>query len=45
MKTILIIPYRDRQSHLDFFLKHSWSKLKEKNKDMEIIIVEQQKGK
>lgn len=45
MKTILIIPYRNRKNHLDYFLKNSWPKLKEKVKDMEIIIVEQKEGR
>ena len=45
MKKILIIPYRNRKNHLDYFLKNSWPKLKEKVKDMEIIIVEQKEGR
>jgi len=45
MKTVLIIPYRDRESHLEYFLKESWSVISKDNSDMEIIVVEQTKGK
>ena len=45
MKTVLIIPYRDRESHLEYFLKESWPVISKDNSDMEIIVVEQTKGK
>ena len=41
MKTIIIIPYRNRKIHLDYFLKHSAPLLKKHIPDLEIIIVEQ----
>jgi hypothetical protein len=45
MKTILIIPYRNRDSHLAYFLEKSFPKLKETIPNLEIIIVEQTEGK
>ena len=45
MKTIIIIPYRNRQNHLKFFLENSWPKLKSLNPNIEILIVEQEEGK
>jgi hypothetical protein len=45
MKNIIIIPYRDRKKHLDYYLKNSYLKLKEKIKNLEVIIVEQVEGK
>jgi len=40
-KNIIIIPYRDRKEHLEYFLEYSYPKLNEKLKNLEIIIVEQ----
>ena len=45
MKTILIVPYRNRESHLHYFLENSFPKLKEVIPDLEIIVVEQTEGK
>lgn len=45
MKTIIIIPYRNRESHLDYYLKNSYTKLKKEIEDLEIIVVEQTEGK
>ena len=45
MKTILIIPYRDRNKHLEYFLKNSYPILSKKNNNLEILIVEQNFGK
>lgn len=44
-KTILIIPYRDRQTHLDYFLKNSLPKIKNIIPNVEVLIVEQIEGK
>jgi len=44
-KTIIIIPYRDREAHLQYFLEKSYPKLKNIISDLEIIIVEQIPGK
>ncbi len=45
MKTVLIIPYRDRESHLKYFLEESWPVISKDSPNMEIIVVEQTKGK
>lgn len=45
MKTIILIPYRDRQTHLEYFLNKSYPLLNEKNNNLEILIVEQNFGK
>tara|TARA_B100001287_G_C22681004_1_gene530356 strand:+ start:1658 stop:2335 length:678 start_codon:yes stop_codon:yes gene_type:complete len=45
MKTIIIIPYRDRMSHLEYFLKNSYPELNKKINNLEILIVEQNNGK
>jgi hypothetical protein len=44
-KTVIIIPYRDRQKHLDYFLEKSFPKLKNIIPNLEIIVVEQTQGK
>ena len=45
IKTILIIPYRDREKHLEYFLFNSYPKLKSKIDNLEILVVEQCNGK
>ena len=37
----VIVPYRNRSTHLDKFLKETPKKLKEQEIDFEIIVVEQ----
>ena len=44
-KTVIMIPYRDRQEHLNFFLETSIPKLVNVFNNLEIIIVEQTEGK
>jgi hypothetical protein len=44
-KTVIIIPYRDRESHLKYYLENSYPKLKNLITNLEIIIVEQTQGK
>lgn len=41
MKTIIVIPYRKRQSHLLYFIKNSAPLLKKNIPNLEILIVEQ----
>ena len=36
MKTIILIPYRDREEHLKYFLENTAPKLKEKIENLEI---------
>lgn len=45
IKTVIIIPYRDRYNHLNYFLENSYPKLKKIIPNLEIIIVEQTQGK
>ena len=45
VKTIVIIPYRDRESHLKYFLENSYSKIKNLIPNLEILVVEQTHGK
>ena len=45
MKTIIIIPYRNRESHLNYYLEHSLPKLNEVIPNLEVIVVEQSEGK
>ena len=45
MKTVIIVPYRDRHAHLEYFLKNSYPLLNKKINNLEILIVEQNFGK
>ena len=45
MKNIILIPYRNRQKHLDYWIKNSFPKLKKYVKNLEVLIIEQKKGK
>ena len=45
MKIIIIIPYRNREKHLKYYLENSYPKLKKRLDDFEIIVVEQMDGK
>ena len=41
MKTIILIPYRNREEHLKYFLENTAPKLKERIENLEILIIEQ----
>jgi hypothetical protein len=45
MATIIIIPYRNREKHLEYFLSNSVPLLKENMKNAKVVIVEQAEGK
>lgn len=45
MNSVIIIPYRNREPHLDYFLKHSVPLLKKYMGNIEILVVEQTEGK
>jgi len=45
MKTIIIIPFRNREKHLSYFLANSLPKLKKTIPNLEVIVVEQTEGK
>ena len=41
---VIIIPYRNRKSHLDYFLTHSVPLLTEHLEDTKVVVVEQTEG-
>lgn len=41
MKNIVLIPYRNREKHLEYFLKHSAPKLKDELDNFELLVIEQ----
>jgi len=45
MSTILIIPYRNREEHLKYFIDNSVPLLKKYMENMKVVIVEQTEGK
>jgi hypothetical protein len=44
-KLAIVVPYRDRREHLDIFLPHIQSFLKDKNIDYKIFVIEQSDDK
>jgi hypothetical protein len=42
---IILIPYRNRKSHLDYFLEHSWKLIKDNLPNSKLVIIEQEEGK
>lgn len=44
-ENIIIIPYRDRKEHLDYFLENSWPLIKQYVNNVKLVIVEQEEGK
>lgn len=40
-RNIVLIPYRNREKHLEYFLKHSAPKLKDELDNFELLIIEQ----
>lgn len=42
---IILIPYRNRKEHLDYFLTHSWKLIKEHLPNTKLVIIEQGEGK
>ena len=44
-KLAIVVPYRDRREHLDIFLPHIQSFLKDKNIDYKIFVIEQSDSK
>lgn len=39
--TVICIPFRNRQQHLDYFMEHSWPRLIKHMPDVHLVIVEQ----
>lgn len=42
---IILIPYRNRKKHLDYFFSNSWNLIKEHLKNTKLVILEQEEGK
>lgn len=42
---VILIPYRNRKEHLDYFLTHSWKLIKEHLPNTKLVIIEQEEGK
>lgn len=42
---VILIPYRNRKEHLDYFLNHSWKLIKEHLPNTKLVIIEQEEGK
>lgn len=45
MTTIIVIPYRNRERHLKYFIDNSIPLLKKHMDNMKVVIVEQTQGK
>lgn len=45
MSNIILIPYRDREKHLKYFLEHSFPLLKKNLNNLKLIIIEQSENK
>jgi hypothetical protein len=45
IENLIIIPYRNRKEHFDYFLKNSWPLIKEHLPNTKLVIVEQEEGK
>lgn len=44
-ENIILIPYRNRKEHIDYFLKHSWKLIKDNLQNAKLVIIEQEEGK
>jgi hypothetical protein len=44
-KTTLLVPYRNRKEHMDYFLTHSWPLLQAGMERVRLVVIEQQPGK
>jgi len=42
---VILIPYRDREDHLNYFLNNSWTLIKGRLADTKLVIIEQEEGK
>ena len=42
---IILIPYRNRKEHLDYFIKNSWPLINENLDNCKLVIIEQEEGK
>ena len=44
INNLIIIPYRDRNSHLKYFLKHVFPSMKKNLVNIRLVVIEQSKG-
>jgi hypothetical protein len=44
-KNTILIPYRNRKEHIDYFLTHSWPRLHAGMERVRLVVIEQQPGK
>jgi len=44
-ENIILIPYRNRKEHLEYFLEHSWKLIQEHLPKTKLVIIEQDEGK
>lgn len=44
-ENIILIPYRDRKEHLDYFIKNAWPLIDEHVNNPKLVILEQEEGK
>lgn len=44
-ENIVLIPYRNRKEHIDYFLEHSWKLIKQYLPNTKLVIIEQEEGK
>lgn len=44
-ENIIVIPYRNRKEHLNYFIQNTWKLLLNKFKNIKLVIVEQEEGK
>lgn len=42
---VILIPYRNRKKHLDYFLENSWKLIKQYLPNTKLVIIEQEEGK
>ncbi len=42
---IILIPYRNRKEHFDYFLKNSWTLIKKHLPNTKLVVIEQEEGK
>ena len=44
-ENIILIPYRNREAHLDYFINNSWKLIKDNVNNPRLVIIEQEEGK
>jgi hypothetical protein len=44
-ENIILIPYRNRKEHFDYFIKNSWPLIKDNLLNTKLVVIEQEEGK